>query len=131
MQEGRFLALGRPGDYPQRVGRSSLRVHPFAIGRTKELGNFGLEELCWPRRKQASEREILATRQRPSRRGLHDATPIAIEFGAFDAGHGENTLGARGLVALTGERLDDLSEQQVAHVRVFEVTAGLAHERGL
>jgi hypothetical protein len=41
------------------------------------------------------------------------------------------TLCARGLVALTDERLDDLSEQQVAHVCVFEVTAGLTHERDL
>src|SRR5215475_6567332 len=59
MKKGRLLPLDRPDDHAQRVGYVSLRVHPFAIGRVKEVGNFAGEKLWRLRPQEAREREIL------------------------------------------------------------------------
>jgi hypothetical protein len=61
---------------------------------------------------------------------LHNAAPIGIESRVCDTGDRKNADGTGFLVAFDGQSFDDLSQQQIAHIRVLERDARIAREAG-
>src|SRR6516165_10466410 len=73
----------------------------------------------------------IPVRERPTRRGLHQRSPVAIKGSSFDTRSGKDTFLACGDVTLARQRLDDLPKQDITHICVLELRTRLANQRNL